>query len=310
MQPQDNQDSKSARQDNTTDANQDPGFDGGYMTAQMSAPWVSAKGMPAQEVLGQRHLSLASSNTQAQTDAYKHAQPHVVVAYQPLVDVSTQQTVAYEALIRRSGFLPAGAEPNRLGDEVQHQLDMLCRHKAMAQACELGLHQREGTRLSLAILPDAIYNETTGVAATLAMADKLGFPRQRLIFDISEREYVRNPELLRQIFAQHSSHQYQTAITDFGSGHSGLGLLADFQPDLVKLDRRLVRNLHNNFVRREIVDGIVRIAQRLGITVVAQGVESKQERNTLRDIGVCLMQGNLFAQAALERLPEPHNFEG
>ncbi len=97
---------------------------------------------------------------------------------------------------------------------------------------------------------------------------------------------------------------FTTALDDFGAGHSGLTLLARFQPDVVKLDMRLVRGIDSNSQRRIIVEAVVALCGRLGIRVVAEGVETRAELDAVRSTGIDLVQGFLLAKPAFEKLPE------
>lgn len=90
-----------------------------------------------------------------------------------------------------------------------------------------------------------------------------------------------------------------TAIDDFGAGHSGLNMLADFQPDVLKIDMALTRSIHTDSVRHKIADAIIRLCNNLNISVIAEGVATMQEAVVLRALGVRLFQGYLFAK------PEP-----
>ena len=86
--------------------------------------------------------------------------------------------------------------------------------------------------------------------------------------------------------------------------HSGLSMLADFQPDIIKIDMELTRNIHIDNVRRSIARAIVSLCNDLKISVIAEGVETVDEAVTLRDLGVRLFQGYLFARPDIERLPD------
>lgn len=92
-------------------------------------------------------------------------------------------------------------------------------------------------------------------------------------------------------------------IDDFGAGHSGLNLLAEFQPDIIKIDMALIRDIHLHRPRQAIVAGALAICRDLAITVVAEGIESQDEANYLRDAGVRYMQGYWFAKPAFQALP-------
>ena len=94
-----------------------------------------------------------------------------------------------------------------------------------------------------------------------------------------------------------------TAIDDFGAGHSGLNMLADFRPDIVKIDMALIRGLDADPVRRAIVRSIVSLCEELAISVIAEGIETLEEAVTLRALGVRLFQGFLLARPAVEQMP-------
>jgi len=81
-------------------------------------------------------------------------------------------------------------------------------------------------------------------------------------------------------------------------------LLAEFQPDIIKLDMGMVRDIDQDPVRQAIVRGILGVCQALGIDVVAEGIESQEELNLLKSMGVFLFQGYLFAKPGFEHLPE------
>jgi EAL domain-containing protein (putative c-di-GMP-specific phosphodiesterase class I) len=99
-----------------------------------------------------------------------------------------------------------------------------------------------------------------------------------------------------------------TAIDDFGAGHSGLNMLADFQPDVIKIDMALTRAINTDVVRYEIARAIIGLCKTLHISVIAEGVETIEEAVTLRELGVRLFQGYLFAKPALEKLSAvPHS---
>jgi len=115
--------------------------------------------------------------------------------------------------------------------------------------------------------------------------------------------YEDHPEHLRTILEVYKRQGFQTAIDDFGAGYAGLNLLAEFQPDIIKLDMALVRGIDANRARQAIVAGIIGICRLLHITVIAEGIETSAELQTLRELGVFLVQGYLFARPAFEALP-------
>ncbi len=93
------------------------------------------------------------------------------------------------------------------------------------------------------------------------------------------------------------------ALDDFGSGFNGLGLLADFLPDTIKIDMHLVRGIDMSPTRQAIVRGILGIARELDISVTAEGVETEAELTILMAAGITRFQGYFFAKPAIGQLP-------
>ncbi|CBA16990.1 EAL domain-containing protein [Xanthomonas albilineans] len=223
----------------------------------------------------------------------------VHMAFQPIVDAATRTIYAYEALVRGEDGSSAAAMLGRVRPEQLHHFDQTCRVQAIATATRLGLR----TRLSINFIPNAMYEPTTCIRMTLAAAERFGMPISGLIFELSESEYITDLPKVMQILNRCAEHGFLTAIDDFGAGHSGLNLLADFQPHLIKLDIGLIHGIDTSATRRHIVGGIVQMAAALGCTVLAEGVETPAEYHALRTLGIDLYQGYLFAKPALEALP-------
>ncbi len=227
------------------------------------------------------------------------ALPAFTMAFQPIVDLDRGATYAYEALVRPPQGGSAFDVLRQITDETRYAFDQACRTQAIGLAAQLGMD----TMLSINFLPNAVYNPAACLRRTFEAARSAGFPVERLIFEVTEGEPTRDPAHLRAIFAEYKRHGMTTAIDDFGAGYSGLNLLADFQPDIVKLDMALTRNVHADRVRRSIVRSVVSLCDDLGIAVVAEGIESVDELTALRDLGVRRFQGYLFARPGLEQLP-------
>ena len=149
-----------------------------------------------------------------------------------------------------------------------------------------------------------MYRPENCVRATLAAARRYRFPLNRLQFEVTEGEKVDNPSHLAAIFREYRAQGFRAAIDDFGgSGYAGLGLLARFQPDVIKLDMELIRGMDSDRVRRSIVGAVLSVSAQLGIAAVAEGVETRAELDALHDLGVRFVQGYLFAHPAFEQLP-------
>lgn len=224
------------------------------------------------------------------------------MAYQPILDVRTAKVTAYEALARGPHGEPAQYVLDRMLHNQRYSIDQQCREKAIAMAAQLGLLST-GADLHINFFPNAVYQPKQCLMRTLAAAEAVGFPLTRLVFEITELEQVRDHEHLRNIMTEYREFGLRVAIDDFGAGHSGLALLSEFQPDIVKLDRALVHYVDQRAARRSIVRAIVQICRDLGIAIVAEGIEREEEMQALCDLGIFVMQGYLWAPPAFEALP-------
>ncbi|UUQ64252.1 EAL domain-containing protein [Pseudomonas fuscovaginae UPB0736] len=224
------------------------------------------------------------------------------MAFQPIFNVRTGAPYAYEALVRGLGGESAASILGLVNDTNRYRFDQACRVRAIELAAQLGLPAIPDCKLSINFLPNAVYRAETCIRATLEAARLFEFPVERLMFEVTEGERVDDPDHLKSIFQEYERQGFTTAIDDFGSGYSGLNFLAMFQPQVLKIDMALTRDIDKDPVRRAIVEGIVLVAKRLGITVVAEGIETLEERDALLDLDVDLMQGYLFAKPAIGQL--------
>jgi EAL domain-containing protein (putative c-di-GMP-specific phosphodiesterase class I) len=225
--------------------------------------------------------------------------PDFTMAFQPIIDLATGGVYAHEALVRPIGGGGAHQILEQITENNRYAFDQACRVKAITLAAQLGMQ----SLLSINFLPNAVYQPAACIRATLAAAERSAFRLDRIIFEVTEGEPSRDPGHLAGIFAEYKRHGMLTAIDDFGAGHSGLNLLAQFQPDIVKIDMALTRNIHADRTRRVIVSSITAMCAQLGITVIAEGIESVEEVHCLWDLGIRRFQGYYFARPEIERLP-------
>lgn len=226
----------------------------------------------------------------------------ITMAFQPIVDVETGRPFAYEALVRGRDGAGAASVLGAVAPEALYAFDQACRVRAITLAAELGLADT-GALLSINFLPNAVYDPRTCIRRSLAAARRMGFPTDRLMFEVSESERVADDDHLAHIVASYRAMGFTTAIDDFGAGHSGLALLARFRPDVVKLDMALVRDVDADPARAAIVRSMAGLMDELGVILIAEGVETRAESEALTRLGVRLQQGYRFAKPAFEALP-------
>lgn len=222
------------------------------------------------------------------------------MAFQPIVDVSDGTVFAYEALVRGTAGEGARTVLDRVTAANRYAFDQACRTKAIELADRLGLERS----LSINFLPNAVYQPETCLSATLAAADRVGFPLERIIFEVTESEEA-DSHKVAEIIGAYRQKGFRTAIDDFGAGHSGLNRVVELRPDLIKLDIGLIRGIDADAYRRAMVASVAAFCREAGVTLVAEGIETPEEHRALRDLGIVLQQGYLFARPAFEALPAP-----
>lgn len=225
------------------------------------------------------------------------------MAFQPIVDMHLKQVFAYEALVRGPTGESAASVLAQITAENRYTFDQRCRVAAIETAVTAGI-LRTPARLSINFLPNAVYSPLACIQLTLRTAAATGLPTDRLVFEFTEGEEMVDPAHTAHIIASYQKMGFGTALDDFGAGYAGLGLLARFQPDIIKLDMDLIRGLEASRPRRVIIDSVVKLGAELGITVVAEGIESQAELTALGELGVRYIQGYLIARPALAALPQ------
>ena len=220
------------------------------------------------------------------------------MAFQPIVDVSKRSVWGYEALVRGMSGEGAGTVLARVNDDNRYRFDQACRVKAITLAGQL--FAGRPYRLSINFMPNAIYEPSACIRASLIAADRAGLAREQLMFEFTENERMVDVPKVRHIIAEYKKFGFITALDDFGSGYAGLNLLAELQPNIIKLDMDLVRGINLSRARQAIVAAMVGLGRELDITLLAEGVETAEEAAVLRAAGIALMQGYFFARPALE----------
>lgn len=229
------------------------------------------------------------------------------MAFQPIVDLSAGCIWGYEALVRGPEGESAASILSQVTEATLYKFDQACRVRAIEMAGKL--FQNDRTRLSINFMPNAVYEPAACIRASLEAARRVGFRREQLMFKFTENERCTDPVHLNRIVTEYRRHGFMTALDDFGAGYANMGLLANFQPDLIKIDMLLIRSVDTDAVRQAIVASLINLARILGIRVIVEGVETQAELNVLRAAGATLAQGYFFAKPMIAALPPVSGFD-
>lgn len=227
--------------------------------------------------------------------------PGATFAYQPIVDVSDGNVYAYEALLRGLEGESAGAVLSSVPPEALAVFDHEARTEALRLAASLGLT----TRLSLNCLPRSLDAVPEAISSLLSKAAGYGIRSDQLILEVTEGEMIRDRAAFALKLNGWRTQGLRFAIDDFGAGYAGLNLLAEFQPDIVKIDMDLVRAIDRHGPRQAIARAVLQASRDLGLEIIAEGVETLEEFQWFRRHGVVLFQGFLIAKPAFQALSVP-----
>lgn len=220
-------------------------------------------------------------------------------AFQPIVDTQTPSVYSHEALVRGLNNEPAYQILEHYSGGRMAAFDAVCRAKAIEVAAKIGLN----SHLNLNFLPTAALDPAVGLNSTVEAAIRHSFPLDRIIVEATEVEAIGDHAQFAKVLNEYRRAGIGLAIDDFGAGYSGLTLLSEFQPDIVKLDMSLVRGIYSHGPRQAIVRAIAQVCVDLGIDFVVEGVETIEEYRWFADLGVHLYQGYLFAKPMFEGMP-------
>ncbi len=219
------------------------------------------------------------------------------IAFQPIIDVRRRTVFAYEALMRSDD--PTLPNPGQLLDAAE-RLDRLSdlggRVRELAakgfEAAAAGVH------LFVNLHPRDLMDPSL-----LEAAAPLSRIADRVVLEITERAPLDGIRDTRASIGALRSRGYRLAVDDLGAGYAGLSSFVALEPEFVKLDMSLVRDIHESPIRERLVTSMTTLCRDMGIEVIAEGVENSQESARILNAGCNLVQGFFFARPERKLLP-------
>ncbi len=219
--------------------------------------------------------------------------------YQPIFRAESLDLWGFECLMRGRGedgkiVYPAQLLEWAAQENLTFMLDRVCRETHLTNAGRdlAGLD----CRILLNFLPTAIYQPEFCLRTTVAAARAAEVDPARIIFEVVETEQVADHDHLRKILDYYRKQGFAVALDDVGSGYSGLTMLADLNPDLIKLDRGLIVKAVDSNLHRHVCFLLVSFARETGKLILAEGVETEEQRRVVEALGVDLVQGYLYGR--------------
>ncbi|EKY3225344.1 diguanylate phosphodiesterase [Cronobacter dublinensis] len=235
---------------------------------------------------------------QAPTDA--GTQTDCSFAFQPIIDPLSREVVSLEALLRT----PAGAPPETFFEGLEgaalYEADLHSKKTAFAMAGALNIGQQT---LCVNLRPMTLVTLPGAVDFLVKEIQANGLVPDQVMVEFTESEVISRLDEFTDAIRQLKAAGLRVAIDHFGAGFAGLLLLAQFQPDRIKINRDLIRDVHKSGPRQAIVQALIKCCASLEISISAVGVEKAEEWMWLESAGITLFQGYLFAKPALGGIP-------
>ncbi len=222
--------------------------------------------------------------------------------YQPIVKLDQGDIIGYEALSRGpSDTLFQNPEKLLAAAEIHDMLwdlEILLRSLAIERSHGLSDNQF----LFLNVDPNVIKDPKFEKGLTKEYLEKFGISPDNIIFEITERTAIEDYEAFTEILKYYTNQGYKIAIDDAGAGYSGMTTIVETKPHFIKIDMKIVRDIHKDSFKQAIVKSFVQLGNNTNIRIIAEGIEKKEELKTLIRLGVYAGQGYYFQRPASKLL--------
>lgn len=220
----------------------------------------------------------------------------IVTHYQPILDLRSLRVLGHEVF---SHGPPGGPfeDPERLFAVAERAgrmvgLERICRKRALHTVRH---HLSRGTKLFLNTSALALRDSDVAGPGLLREMEAQGLERPDVVLEIAERVAVEERQAYRETLRSLKGQGFGIAIDDMGAGYSSLQSIVEIEPDYLKFDISLVRNIDRSLIKRSLLETLVELSGKIGAEVIAEGIEVESEFTTLRDMGVHLGQGRYLA---------------
>ncbi|WP_054023759.1 EAL domain-containing protein [Bacillus sp. FJAT-28004] len=219
--------------------------------------------------------------------------------YQPIVSLHRQGDVfGFEALTRtedQTWF----AGPMELFqcaelEGLAYSLDRLAREKAI-DGC---LRLMPGQKLFINVMAQIMEDPSFSPGQTLSLLEQHRLSPHHVVFEITERSSIADFGSVKKALEHYRSQGYQIAIDDVGAGYSSLQSIAELRPDYLKVDRSIIQNIHLDEMKEHILYTLVQLAAKMGISIIAEGIELEAELAKVHEMGIEYAQGYFLGRPA------------
>ncbi len=214
--------------------------------------------------------------------------------FEPIVEVGSHTVFGYESLVRgpEDSEFHSPAALFGAADEYDmvFELDCLCRRSGLKGAIDFP----EGTKLFLNILPTAFHDPNFHADRLIQTLEQCRLSPSDVVFEISEQESIENFSVFKEARDEFRTLGFQFALDDTGSGYAGLEALLEISPEFIKMDRAFVSGVDEDPARQDLLAALLTLAEKMGARVIGEGLDTLEELEMLRELGIHFGQGWLF----------------
>lgn len=215
--------------------------------------------------------------------------------FQPIVSLTDTSVWGYECLLRGRTASGEIIPPKDLIEWARREnlvfmLDRLSRETHLKNAGRL-IPKLESKYILINYLPSSIYRPEFCLRSTSLAANEAGIKPGNVIFEVVETESIDDMGHLNSVLTHYRKVGFKVALDDLGSGFSSLNILADLNPDIIKIDISLIQRSRESAMHGEICKALVELGHNRDVLVLAEGIETLADQDFAREIGVDLVQG-------------------
>jgi EAL domain-containing protein (putative c-di-GMP-specific phosphodiesterase class I) len=221
----------------------------------------------------------------------------IEVHYQPVVSIIKKSVIGLEGLSR--GIVdnelidPLPLFKRAFREKMNVPLDRVCREKVVENFVDIYTKNKD-LLLFLNIDGSTMTDETVGSGFLINLVSKYNIKPENIVLEIVESK-VSNVQALTKFVDDYRNYGFLIALDDVGSGHSNLDRITIAQPDIIKIDRVIVKDMHLDYYKQEVFRSLVSLSKTLGAMVIAEGIETEEEAMKAIELGADMLQGYYFA---------------
>ncbi len=221
--------------------------------------------------------------------------------FQAIIDAKTNSIYGYETLVRGVRADGTLIFPNELFErstrnDMNFNLDRLSRESALKTAAIKKVKQK----VFINFLPTSIYDPEFCLNSTIKWAKQLEFDTSNIVFEVVETESIKDQKHLKKILEFYREQGFKIALDDVGEGYSNLNMIIELKPDIIKVDRNIISNIDKDELKFSVYKALFNLARENNIEILAEGIETTYELETIKKIGVDYMQGYYFNKPMAE----------